>query len=731
MINKIRIWHTIKYMPHKVQISNSFHFKNILICIICVIHIHLTFASDINCYDFTVNGNIWENWWEETCVGYTSNNDWCNTNTGSISSPAYPSSSVCCACGSGTNIATESNLVDCDVGKCCSSCVDCNQHTDNELELAGSVEGCKCVSGVGYISNPDATANEMSLRDYALGKCINKMCNVGSYLSGGICEICPFGTTSLVGSTNILDCVCDVQFSLNDDEKCVACENGKFKAVVGTTSCEVCTSEFDSGFCGICNNGERDENGNCQCKIGYTGSDGNCKLCSYGSYKTEVGSSLCVECEAGKFTISEGTSTSLGCLHCPDGSQLSNHIQTGLTIANCLCDAGKTGSIATECMNCDIGKYKNILGSSLCLDCVYSTSVSGSTSIYDCQCNPGFTVNADALCTACEPGKMKNTFGNNACTLCPDNKYSTSQSCVTCPSGSSVDRITNKFLQNNIEDCSCNIGMAGENGATCLACAVGTYKKITGNSMCQCDDISTLFSFSHYCQCNRGYTRELNGACTACAEGKYKNSIGNNTCDVCDKGQLSMIGSTSIRSCVCAWGTYATAGKNCQIIDKAESQCMVLFALTFPMHIHTFTEIVKQTLILQISRIALEPYKHLFIDKISGTETVTLYFRLNSVRRTPEKSYQAATNNVIQLHNEFSKQFDLLGTRDYKLTQNPEVVLRDEMDKKININNTNTVSAACILQKHTIIFIFTFWNVFISFRNVFETHANPQFFCHS
>lgn len=114
---------------------------------------------------------------------------------------------------------------------------------------------------------------------------------------------------------------------------------------------------------------------------------------------------------------------------------------------------------------------------------------------------------------------------------------------------------------NNVEytTCICSAGYTKSSADECVACAVGTYKVITGNVACTiCPGNSSSPTANPACSCNPGF--QGFPACDVCDIG-YFSSMFNNTvhCLRCPGGKTSSMNSTSTADCACPPGTNESA----------------------------------------------------------------------------------------------------------------------------------------------------------------------------
>ena len=229
---------------------------------------------------------------------------------------------------------------------------------------------------------------------------------------------------------------------------------------------------------------------------------------------------------------------------------------------------------ATPCLSCQLGKYKDSIGSAPCTSCAAntysaqsnatsidtclacpgnSTSVVASMSRDYCQCNVGFshvaggcaeclpgTYNprlAQIACSNCTVGTYSMNFGavsNETCASCSGTEYSPEGSavCLPCPANSVAPARSGR-----IQDCGCIPGYTGESASLCTKCAPGKFKNVTGNWLCESCSVNS-YSLSGAtsltaCFCNAGFTGAYGPLCVGCAIGKYKSGSSTSSCTDC------------------------------------------------------------------------------------------------------------------------------------------------------------------------------------------------------
>jgi hypothetical protein len=271
------------------------------------------------------------------------------------------------------------------------------------------------------------------------GESACNFCTTGEYYEeiSNTCQECPAAKFSVTGAPNITKCIpCDGagQYSPPGSGYCstagpgerpnlarsatVACEENTFS--VGAT--DACTSCGDSGFSA-------------------PGSS-SCFNCKPGTFKVEFGTD-CLGCPAGKYSET-GANSPAGCKACEGTENVSGEASAYCSAcpqymravedkASCRCDDGfiedeessractcAAGEmlIGTNCVKCEIGKYKatpGIQACSLCDKTVAKGSVTenfGSKSSGDCLCPEGSFLSGNGLeCNPVEEGMSANQDG--------------------------------------------------------------------------------------------------------------------------------------------------------------------------------------------------------------------------------------------------------------------------------------------------------------------------------
>lgn len=326
------------------------------------------------------------------------------------------------------------------------------------------------------------------------------LCPVNTYSTDGTsCENCPANTYSeSIGSTSSTTCVCGVGFT--GTATCTQCVNGKYKSLIGSAACSNCNS-------------------------GYVSND---------DY------SDCNACDAGKYEENDE------CLSCA-AINVNLYSAAGSTV--CLCNAGSSGPDDGPCQLCAVGKYKNIAGSSSCIECEFG-QVALTTGRTSCQnCAAGKYYASSTSCTDCYEHSTSPSGAQtiNDC-FCVANYYkSSSSTCSTCPAFS-----TSPAESDDVSDCLCNVGY--EFLSTCEQCLAGYYKPRAGNFWCD------------FCVAGKYSDHSAATECLNCAAGKYSSQNEASICTDCPDFSISVAGSVAIDDCKCNAG-YSGYSQNCLACD--------------------------------------------------------------------------------------------------------------------------------------------------------------------
>jgi len=348
-------------------------------------------------------------------------------------------------------------------------------------------------------------------------------CQAGTYKSNmgsQSCTQCPDFTTSPIESNASSQCTCNLGHTGPDGGPCAACNVETYKSTSGSNNCSTCP-QFSISDPGSVSQQD------CRCNAGYYGPDGGeCEACPAGTYKDTTGSSDCTACAADKTSTAASTSEDACVCHrgydsgtpyklvtyrsCGSNYAQIFNIETNSNIENCdmdLLSSAKQACNTYESTCLGVHCDKNLISWVMCITSVTSSNAWSSDEVY---------VKQSPQCIPCAAGTYKDAPSTQPCTECPDSS--------TSPEAST-----------NVQNCTCNAGFTGDDGAACTACEAGKYKAESGSA-----------------------------ACTNCDAGKYSSKTNSTTasdCISCLQGSNSDAGSTTETDCLCDAGTYYPATK--------------------------------------------------------------------------------------------------------------------------------------------------------------------------
>ena len=156
-------------------------------------------------------------------------------------------------------------------------------------------------------------------------------------------------------------------------------------------------------------------------------------------------------------------------------------------------------------------------------------------------------------CFECVAGKYNAQTEQSSCLLCEQGKFgefSAMSACKNCTYASTS--IVHGSA--NVSDCTCNVGFTGLNGTLCSACALGSYKNLSGNfqcALCEVGKYSEVMGSASCSHCQSGTYASTIGqeSCSSCPEGKYSNLTGGSECFDCSAGKVSADGASECTTC--------------------------------------------------------------------------------------------------------------------------------------------------------------------------------------
>ena len=179
------------------------------------------------------------------------------------------------------------------------------------------------------------------------------------------CQSCPANSVSPAGSKEQADCKCGAG-SAGSAGSCTTCVAGKYKIASGDGACMLCLADQYSTAVGAISNtcqpcpansvspAGSNEQTDCKCGAGSTGSAGSCTACVAGKYKIASGDGACMHCLAGQYATAVGATSNV-CQSCPSNSDAA---EASGSAAACICNAGFLGVRGELCTQCPVGTYR-------------------------------------------------------------------------------------------------------------------------------------------------------------------------------------------------------------------------------------------------------------------------------------------------------------------------------------------------------------------------------------
>lgn len=423
----------------------------------------------------------------------------------------------------------------------------------------------------------------------------------------GSCEVCPYGEYR--SDTTTLAC-----------SPCRPCTNQNQLTLVECSS----TQNKECAPCQPNSNKPQGEEVSiCYCNAGYEFDDtqttlnDKCVACEVGKYKTtnSNNSISCQTCEAGKNALSTAMAECDDCeLNCPAVDEVERYVSAECTPTSSI--------VCTDCTPCQTGYYSksdddsttdttcgvhfnNDRNDTVCILCeqgyycvdgvrhacgANSVSETGSSQLTDCGCLPGFYAVADQGCQVCPrdfycPGGIGQTLiscpvnsvnnyeggthvldcnclhgfyrtdqteTNFTCTLCSVNDYCYNNSAYNC----SDSRQVSSAGSSSLTQCLCIDGWYNSaDDKVCYECPIDSYCNAGNRNLCDADRWTfnqTRQDEPEHCLCRPGTFQDDTQSCTACLVNNY--CIGDNTIQECPSHSVSPLRSDELFDCVCVMG---------------------------------------------------------------------------------------------------------------------------------------------------------------------------------
>ena len=499
------------------------------------------------------------------------------------------------------------------------ACLSCTGGSDKNLWSHPASVGCMCNAGymlaneaAGASVPPDerggvlCQACEAGKFKSGVGDHGCLQCEVGKYAAAGAaeCSTCPPGSSAEAGSTSISDCGClpgyagdptDVggcvactpgfNKSYGGPGNCLACPIGTYQTDNASTSCIDCLENSITAGLGATNESE------CLCDLGFyqesneTNDDRWCSPCEEGHYKSELGPNECLLCNPVNVSVPgqclegqwwrecapEHNSACVACKPNSWGPALSS------SEINCVCNAGYSGPDGGDCEACSEGTFKDVTGSSECVECGEGRLTHpGATHVSDCfcphgyvevsrepnaapicACDVGYTVD-EAECVACEAGTFKSTQGSSACEECASGFFTDRPEASSCALCTPIQRCrTGQYWRQ----------CPGNADGHCVQCSMHELPENAQFS-------GPGFPFeTDTCpwSCDEGYV-ETEGVCVACPAGQFR-STATGECTECSFPTTSLAaGATACTACETGFYFVAYASEGHAVCNRCEGR---------------------------------------------------------------------------------------------------------------------------------------------------------------
>ena len=245
-----------------------------------------------------------------------------------------------------------------------------------------------------------------------------------------------------------------------------------------------------------------------------------CEKCEAGKQSVSTGSSECTSCPAGKISAAGGA-----CTDCVAGKKASG---VGNSVCGFCLDAYGEGYVSdpgsSKCTACLAGQKQT--SASACSDCAAGTynASPAQTQCSECVAGKSAADTASLLCASCDAGKAQKDKGKTTCNPCDAGTYKEAKgvniACDKCVAG--------KFSgSSGLSECSnCDAGKSSaEQASECFPCMAGKYS--TAGGQCQLCAWNT-YSARGDAQCTSCLASEYSeppNPCKSCMKGEYLNTL--------------------------------------------------------------------------------------------------------------------------------------------------------------------------------------------------------------
>lgn len=360
---------------------------------------------------------------------------------------------------------------------------------------------------------------------------------------------------------HVFICYCNEGYYFNDsnsfDDKCVACEAGKYKSTNSNNSipCQTCASgkkalNPGSAVCDDCEPNcpavdgvEQYVTAECTPTSSIVCSD--CTPCATGFYsRSDDNSTTDTTCGV-HFDNDRSDTQCVQCeetFYCVDGVRFFCGDHT----------FSPAGSSSTSDCKCLAGYHPGTTGCELCPRDTYCpdgeliqcpthsiNNFEGGTHVLDCNCLHGYH-------------RVDETDTNFTCALCAPDDYCFNNSAYDCPD----DRQVAQAGSSSITHCLCIDGFYNsEDDTQCFECPIDSYCTNGTRFFCAADRWTfnqTRQDDIDHCLCRPGSFEDIQGVCQTCPQNHY--CIGDNTQSDCPANSEAQTHSTTLFDCQCKVG---------------------------------------------------------------------------------------------------------------------------------------------------------------------------------
>jgi len=291
------------------------------------------------------------------------------------------------------------------------------------------------------------------------------------------CPACPVGTfNALFDQTNCTACpagTVNTQQAADDAAACITC-GANAAALAGSSDATACA-----------------------CNLGFSGEPGDtCIACAAGKFRSNASEYIFVNCPADTYNAQLSVASIESCLACPANTSTTNRIRSGSQL-DCVCQPGyrtvTDDASARQCAQCGAGRFQPNHNATACSDCAtgtYSASLAAVSTTTCIQCAAGSftTAVASRACELCAANTWQDLWSIDAlgqpCQRCPSNSSSVVRGAFnvsSCMCERGFWLADNSFAPGGLEEADaygcvlCDAGNFCPGNGTSLTCPLNTW----------------------------------------------------------------------------------------------------------------------------------------------------------------------------------------------------------------------------------------------------------------